>query len=406
MTDVSVEFEVKGQYDILQSPPILPPIYNGEKLVLYAILKPRDSVDEAPLEGTVILKGKIPGKEICHSLSFTVDTTAKDPSPSTTVHHLAAKALVKDWQNERKSKDEIIKLSIEASVISAHTAFIAVDEESSECISAPMKTWDIQAAPASYPGSSYSASAMQPLQQQVRVQACRMSMESNIDEVLSRGDKLDALECKTASLSDEAVMFNRTATKSKGGFSLGSFFSGLFGSSKSSPPPAASRKKEAAFVMGSDSLCEAFEDEESDDEMGYTLCSSDLGADENISTLIEEEKESLAQPSPSRADLSLTLSSVIKAQQANGSWKLDSTLAQLLKKTAKELEEGSPTEVKGSMASIWATILVLSLLKKEFSSQQEEWELIAMKAESWLGKQALPSGVSKANLVAAADKLL
>ena len=325
MTDVSVECEVKGQYDVLQSPPILPPIYNGEKLVLYVIIKPCDSfTDKVPVEGTAILRGKIPGKEICHSLPFMVNTTAKDPSPSTTVHHLAAKALIKDWQNERKSKDEIVKLSIEASVISAHTAFIAVDEESLERINAPMKIWDIRAA-----------------------QAFK-SLDNDSDNW---------------------------------GYALCS--------------------------SDDDSECEALCDENSEPELPMLARSRIVADEDEVNTpFLFKEKKSVAQPTPPVSTPSKCLSNVVKAQQANGSWKLDSTLVQLLKKTAKQLEDGCPTEVKGSMAAIWATILVLSLLKKEFSSQQEEWELIAMKAESWLGKQALPSGVSKANLVAAADKLL
>ena len=420
VTDVSVDFQVNGQYDVLQSPLILPPIYNGEKLVLYAILKPRDSVDKVPLEGTAILKGKIPGKEICHSLPFTINHAAKDLSPPSTVHHLAAKALIKEWQNERKSKEEIVKLSIEGSVISTHTAFIAIDEESSDCINAPMKTWDVQA--------TQPSPSVQQLQQQV--QACSMAMACNIDQVLSRGDKLDDLESKALNLSSDAMAFSRTATKAKGGFSFGSLFSGLFGRNKSSAP-VDRHNKEATVVMDCDESFECEEDE--DDEVEYVRSSS-LRADENIATLIEEEneslaqpppspgtpslilpsiikaqqeeKESLAQPPPSPGTPSLILPSIIKAQQANGSWKLDSTLAQLLKKTMKELEDGCPTDVKGSMSSIWATILILSLLKKELSSQQEEWELIAMKAESWLGKQTLPGEVSKANLLTAAENLL
>ena len=57
------------------------------------------------------------------------------------------------------------------------------------------------------------------------------------------------------------------------------------------------------------------------------------------------------------------------------------------------------------MAMVWATILVLSLLRMKYSSQQEEWELVAMKAESWVKRQTLPSGVSLEDLYKAAERM-
>ena len=81
-------------------------------------------------------------------------------------------------------------------------------------------------------------------------------------------------------------------------------------------------------------------------------------------------------------------------------------LSQLLGKAQKDLEAGCPVECVGAMAAVWATVLVLSLLRLKYSSQQEEWELIAMKAESWLKRQPLPPGVSLSDLNKAADKTL
>ena len=61
------------------------------------------------------------------------------------IHHLAAKDLIKDWESEQKEKKSIVDLSIESCVISSYTAFIAIDEESSEPVSGAMKTYDIRA---------------------------------------------------------------------------------------------------------------------------------------------------------------------------------------------------------------------------------------------------------------------
>ena len=59
--------------------------------------------------------------------------------------YLAAKALITDWESEQKEKKSIVNLNIESCVISSHTAFITIDEESSEPISGAMKTYDTSA---------------------------------------------------------------------------------------------------------------------------------------------------------------------------------------------------------------------------------------------------------------------
>jgi len=58
------------------------------------------------------------------------------------------------------------------------------------------------------------------------------------------------------------------------------------------------------------------------------------------------------------------------------------------------------------MANIWATLVVIELLKKKYPSIFEELELVIMKAEQWVGKQALPSGVDLVVLRDTASKIV
>ena len=101
-----------------------------------------------------------------------------------------------------------------------------------------------------------------------------------------------------------------------------------------------------------------------------------------------------------------SLTDLITAQQVNGSWTLNSALAQQVGKSLSDLESACPAECKGVVASVWATVLAVSLLRARYSSQQDEWELIAMKAESWLKKQSLPSGLTLEQLFQAAQKIM
>ena len=88
------------------------------------------------------------------------------------------------------------------------------------------------------------------------------------------------------------------------------------------------------------------------------------------------------------------LSSLIAAQQADGSWQLSPALSQILSRTIQEVEQACPVGLKESpvVGVVWATVLVLAILEKKCKGQCDEWELIAMKANKWLKKQVLPGG--------------
>ena len=336
VTDVSVEFKVPPEFEVLQSPKNLPPVFNGEKMVVYAITKQQGApVRSTEVSGTAVLKGSILGKVVEHSVSFTFLRTPTEAPALPSIHHLAGKALIRDWEDDGKSKEEIVKLSVDSSVISSHTAFIAVDEESTEPVSGAMKTWDIQA-------------------------------DIDLEEDL---------------LCMDAPMQLNAAVSCIGGFIAAPF------SSRSTPPLR--------------SYSESYSEDDSGDDYTLEECEEEVEFDHFMSVPPSAPYPQLSQTVAS----TVGLSSFIIIQQANGSWKLDSSIAQLLGKSLKDLEEACPTECQGTVATMWATILVLSLLRVKYSNQQEEWELVAMKAESWVKRQTLPSGISLEDLYKASEKV-
>jgi hypothetical protein len=399
---------------VQQSPPNLPAIYNGEKMVVYGIITATGSPMDQDITGRAVLKGNILGKKIEYSVPFTLNAVSTSPPSLPTVHHLAAKALIKDWQDQDKNKEEIVKLSIESSVISSHTAFIAVDEENSEPIAGAMKVWDIQAT------IIQQGSSIQYLQQQTA--AVSMAMSSNIDSVLTRGDCLDDLLEKAEDLNCSSAAFYKKANRKKGGFSFGSLFSGLSNRfsgnrSESSPPVAKSMAVKSVAVESSlarvDSDSDSCKELDIDDLEEELECMKMEENQSNLELARVLNSNTSAPPSrippqrsataPSRGD---TLSSIVAAQQADGSWRFDSTLTKLVDKPQTVIEDACPSECKGIVATVWATVLILTLLRKKYSSQQDEWELIAMKAESWMKKQALPSGVTMQDFYKAAAEAI
>ena len=91
------------------------------------------------------------------------------------------------------------------------------------------------------------------------------------------------------------------------------------------------------------------------------------------------------------------LSKLIALQSAEGYWLLDQHLASLIGHSVDELKGSIPA---GCSDIVWGTVLALALLMKQFSSQQDEWELLANKAEFWLGSQQLPSTIESLKAMA------
>uniref|UniRef100_A0A3P9BHE6 von Willebrand factor A domain-containing protein 5A-like n=1 Tax=Maylandia zebra TaxID=106582 RepID=A0A3P9BHE6_9CICH len=71
---------------------------------------------------------------------------------------------------------------------------------------------------------------------------------------------------------------------------------------------------------------------------------------------------------------------LVSLQEASGCWLLDPALAAALGQTNEEVEKSKPEKVH----CLWATILALIWLHGFKMDAKDEWELLAMKAASWL----------------------
>ena len=142
--NISATFTVPSGFSVLSVPTYPPPVFSGEKLVLYGIIQLLDNetVGLDGLSGEIELKATIHEAEFCSKTPFKADGTSLY-SEMPAVHHLAAKALLMDMENEGKPRTDVVKLSVESGVVSSNTAFVAVDEHTSEPVSGPMKSYDL-----------------------------------------------------------------------------------------------------------------------------------------------------------------------------------------------------------------------------------------------------------------------
>ena len=386
ITDVSVEFLVPKECEVTQSPQNLPPIFNGEKLVVYATFKSKKprKVEEC----AAILKGNMLGATVEHKVPFVLDSSAAEPSLPV-IHHLAAKALITDWETEEKEKKSIVDLSIESSVISSHTAFIAIDEESSEPVSGSMKTYDLQAryerSQFRYLRSSgFGGGQMIGASPVLLCAASAPMTKSRGAGPIGMLKKLKMKKKASTIVSAPRPLRHSDVNEARDRFHFASPPPSAPGSFGGGGPPSAKPANtldnliSASHVQSLELLGDSDEDED---------CL-------HFAPPPPSAPGSFGGGGPPSAKPVDTLDNLISAQQLDGSWELTSSFAQLIGKPLSDLEAACPIGREGVGAAVWATVLAVSLLRSRYSSQQDEWELIAMKAESWLKKQSLPPGTT------------
>ncbi|XP_033025022.1 von Willebrand factor A domain-containing protein 5A-like isoform X3 [Lacerta agilis] len=105
-----------------------------------------------------------------------------------------------------------------------------------------------------------------------------------------------------------------------------------------------------------------------------------------------------SEPTPKEKESPLL--SLVSLQNANGSWPLDSGLANILGLSEAEISSKSPAQVT---PDAWATVLALLWLHSRATGQRDEWELLEYKALIWLQATA---GSQLAECVKAGNEML
>ncbi|CAB4011146.1 Hypothetical predicted protein [Paramuricea clavata] len=148
VTDTKVSYTVPDGVTVTTVPKSsLPAIFIGERLIVYAILHQSSPPTEVQ-EGSICLSGDLLGAKVEHNMKFQIPAavTREHMLQVSTIHHLAAKKLIKEMELDLESgqtNSYIIQLSCDANVISSQTAFIAIDEERKEAVKGSLETWDI-----------------------------------------------------------------------------------------------------------------------------------------------------------------------------------------------------------------------------------------------------------------------
>ncbi|XP_030248786.1 von Willebrand factor A domain-containing protein 5A-like isoform X1 [Sparus aurata] len=325
--DISVTWDLpKGVSVTVLSPPITA-IFQGQRSLVYAQLSGQSS---AAAEGCVMVKYSLAGHPSQNQLHFSL-TPAQDTG--LTVHRLAARTLIRSLETEndedRGEPDEGVKKKVvELSVQSGVScAFTSF-------IAVNKDNSEVVQGPLvrrDVPTSMYFCSAMMGSAPMVPMACCMMQ-----SDVLEMG------------CADE------------GDFDY------------SSVAPLVGDLEDFSFG--------AYEDDEVEFNDDNEDVSPTASSDEGFSV----GEVQVAVPKQPPRDPLLQL---VSLQKASGCWLLDPALAAALGKTSEEVENTKPSAVN---QEVWATILALIWLRGFKVDAQEEWELLAMKAASWLRAQNAP----------------
>ncbi|XP_028392751.1 von Willebrand factor A domain-containing protein 5A-like isoform X2 [Dendronephthya gigantea] len=366
----------------------LPAIFIGERLIVYAILH-HSSPSSETQEGTVCLTGDLLGAKVEHNMRFQVPlaVTKDNMSQVSTIHHLAAKRSIKEMESSNDSSPEIIQLSCDSNVISSQTAFIAIDEERKEAVKGSLQTWDI------LPDEHHMVTSCYKPRKLCSV----VSRPVNDSCVYGESNTKRLFKCSRPIYSRATL--SRAESEQ---FSIPT----IQGTTHFPPLP----RRRMVVTRFSESPCPpppqmAMDETRSSESTAN--CSRSSSSFESPPPLPPRSRSSHSPPRSSESTATETpLATIISLQLASGAWKMSTFLRDVISKTTEEIKDACPVSCEGDMESIWATIIVLTYLQLRQSNFKNEWELIALKAETWLTKQSPPQRSSMQDLREKAEAFL
>ena len=320
-----------------QVPSSLPPLFSGDRLVVYGLLKPLENAKQGM--NKVRLQGMLGNDEkVEHLITFNTSlppkACARDKVTNVSVflHRLGAKTLIQEKQDDlneaynrgvenEEHKTLLISLSKSANVVSKFTSFVAVDSESHQSVSGPLQRQVVPSFNVAYHHS--------------------------------------ARKCKDKSMFGFGLTGFGTASRPASAQKRVNKFKG----SKCSNP---FRQKKKSFGG----------------RLSKAACA-----------LVEAERDEVTKHEQEEGAPALL--SVISLQKASGAWDLTDQLVFLCGKSRDSLITGCPAAIevdKSEGKLLWATALALVLLVGKFGDKKDEWEMVAEKGKKWM-KKNLPVNV-------------
>ncbi|KAM9963802.1 hypothetical protein ACTFIW_007056 [Dictyostelium discoideum] len=357
---------------IIQSPTQIRPIFNNERMMVYATLElDNDISNNIENHGQPVIVTMNADGPLGDRLSYHVELDFKNYSQSNSIHTLAAFKRIQDLEEiERKSsketeKLEIIKLGKKYNLVSKHTSLV-VTSDSDSPTEDTMKVINI------LPNNS---------QHPIIVDRCH-TFAVNFNSPLQYQQQQQNSHSGFAPSPPPPPMMSSGPPPPPPGSSFGA------------PPPPPSG---GAFPTSSISTSSMSEKKSSSQSSSYIPPTMSLRKSSLSPSLPSKNYPSPKLSSPSLSYGSTQsentpsndpLISLLAKQKANGSWSKSSIQDQFSSAISKIPNELSVVE------DVWATLLVISKIMKTFASQKSKWELSVQKSNKWVKQQLLKLNLS------------
>ena len=406
IADVGVAWELESGYTVHQIPSSLPPLFSGDRLVVYGVLKVSENANDCNSINVVRLQGAVEnGGQLDHKIAFT--TSAVDDSLDTDnneadvnvnhLHLLAAKTTIQEKQDEfnesrdygqvsEETKNYIISISKLANVVSQLTSFVAVDKDSREAVSRPLRYHKLHKVSWYCGLGSVDAALMGEYSKRSYRDKTKGGFGCFSFKSKNSRNKASKRKSKVKSEGFLSALFGSLRKKSKGTAASAEPSSKGATSAEPSLKGATSLEPSSKGAASTEPVVSDVEERSEDDD------NLSLGR-ESRRPNSKDPSTSMWKSSPSPQKSPQSALTVIGLQKASGPWDLTEQLVSLCGMSRDDLIKGCPEEIAADTAEgklLWATALALVLLMGKYSNQKDEWEMIAEKGKKWL-KKNLPS---------------
>ncbi|XP_075695941.1 von Willebrand factor A domain-containing protein 5A-like isoform X2 [Rhinoderma darwinii] len=175
-------------------------IFKGQKAIVYAQLKGKV---ETEAEGEVCLQYNFKDELLKNSICFALKVEKADRP---TIHRLAAKSLISELESGKDSRSEevkkrILETSLQSTVISSLTAFVAVNKDTKTLVEGPPLRRDI-------PAPSFALHSSMGIHHSPVAMACRSAPRQKLMAPKCRQGSPMVYKCESsmAHISDEFLM--------------------------------------------------------------------------------------------------------------------------------------------------------------------------------------------------------
>ncbi len=158
---MSIAWDLASGWTVQQIPSSLPPLFSGDRLVVYGVLKASQNANKSG-DNEVRLQAVLEkGEKIGHLIKFSTACMDVENKGNALLHQLAAKSFIQEKQDDHserhdsgqefeEDKTAIISISKSANVVSKFTSFVAVDQDSHQPVSGPLSKHSVPLMSMSY----------------------------------------------------------------------------------------------------------------------------------------------------------------------------------------------------------------------------------------------------------------